>query len=867
MSDQPFVNLDETDFGPTLKGHQPGDRLFSRFVLKRLLGRGGMGVVWLAHDERLERDVALKFAPDAVRFDDAAIEELKSETRRGLELAHPNIVKIYDFCEDDRHAAISMEYVDGETLAKLRTAQPGKVFEPAQVEHWVRQLVDGLAYAHRSAKIVHRDLKPPNLLINRQGDLKIMDFGIARSIQDSLVRVTMAGNSMGTLAYMSPQQAAGFPACISDDVYAFGSTLYELFTGKPPFHSGDIGRQITEQTPPAIDSRRREFGLHGRPAFPAAWERLIQSCLAKEVADRPADFEEIRRLMQWDSAGAAASGAGFQAPPVAPAADGSASPAVPTPPPVPSRTTGGGLTFLGTEPLKASGTAAAASSGGFSSAPPPLPATAAPPPLPVSTGRGGRKTAALVAVLALAAAAAGGGWWGYDVWRKNSAGQAATASFVVSPSFQTEPPKEKPAEKPVEKPPVEEPKMPAEKPPLLVPDGYKTIAEAVAAAKPGETVRLKAGAYEGPVRLPDGVSLAAEEPGRVLIQGDPAEGPVLEVDSNEHALQISGIHFAHLGEEAGGGNSPVVHLLSGNVTLEDCVFEKSAGDGLVVAGAGRHVARKCVARRNLRHGFVLENASVTLEDCKAESNGQDGLRCFGAATVAKVTGVTLTRNGGAGLFVEDGASVTCRETHSVENMRYGVFVALSETAQAEARLAWEGGSIAGNGVIFEGSNRRPTGRDGLGLYLGPANPDQPLPDSGKASLRLVGVDVTDNQGHGVALFDSFVDCLLERSKVSGNGKIGIAAEGNPKCGLTVKSCEVSANGSDGVLVMGAGFKPRVIENRVHGNAAYGIAIVAQASPEVTGNQLSGNVGGAIDRVEAGPDARIEDGEQAPSPGL
>src|SRR5690606_33062889 len=94
MSDQPFVNLDEIDFGSTLRGHLPGDRLFGRFVLKRLLGRGGMGVVWLAHDERLEREVALKFAPDAVRFDDAAIEELKSETRRGLELAHPNIVKI-----------------------------------------------------------------------------------------------------------------------------------------------------------------------------------------------------------------------------------------------------------------------------------------------------------------------------------------------------------------------------------------------------------------------------------------------------------------------------------------------------------------------------------------------------------------------------------------------------------------------------------------------------------------------------------------------------------------------------------------------------------------------------------------------------
>ncbi len=174
--------FDDLALGMTIRGYAAGQRLFGRFVLKRILGRGGMGMVWLAWDERLEREVALKFLPDLLRSDAAALDDLKRETRRGLDLAHPHIVRVYDLVEDPNAAAIAMEFVDGQTLASMRVAKDGKVFDVAEISVWVRQLCEALDYAHHRAKLVHRDLKPANLMINAQEDLKVTDFGIARSI-------------------------------------------------------------------------------------------------------------------------------------------------------------------------------------------------------------------------------------------------------------------------------------------------------------------------------------------------------------------------------------------------------------------------------------------------------------------------------------------------------------------------------------------------------------------------------------------------------------------------------------------------------------------------------------------------------------
>src|SRR5437016_1017129 len=202
--------------------------MFGRYTLTKVLGRGGMGIVWLAHDEELERDVALKFLPDLMFQDRALLDQLKRETKRCLELTHKNIVRIYDFVHDERSGCISMEYVDGETLSNLRAEKEQKVFEPNELSSWTSQLCDALDYAHNHARIIHRDLKPANLMVNTRGDLKVSDFGISRSLSDSVSMLTMEQGRSGTLVFMSPQQLDGERGTHLDDIYSFGATVYEL---------------------------------------------------------------------------------------------------------------------------------------------------------------------------------------------------------------------------------------------------------------------------------------------------------------------------------------------------------------------------------------------------------------------------------------------------------------------------------------------------------------------------------------------------------------------------------------------------------------------------------------------------------------
>jgi serine/threonine-protein kinase len=277
-----------------------GQRLFGRYTLIRILGRGGMGIVWLARDEELERDVALKFLPDLIIQDAAVLNDLKRETRRCLELTHKNIVRIYDFVHDERSGCISMEYVDGDTLSNLRCDKERKVFEAVELSDWMSQLCDALDYAHNYAHVIHRDLKPANLMVNQRGELKVSDFGIARSLGDSMSVITMQQGRSGTLAYMSPQQLEGEYGTHLDDIYSLGASVYELLTGKPPFYSGIIDRQIREKIPPSMADRRKEFEIQGAP-IPAVWEEWVAACLAKDPARRPQSVTEIARQLQMPS--------------------------------------------------------------------------------------------------------------------------------------------------------------------------------------------------------------------------------------------------------------------------------------------------------------------------------------------------------------------------------------------------------------------------------------------------------------------------------------------------------------------------------------------------------------------------------------
>jgi formylglycine-generating enzyme required for sulfatase activity len=287
----------------TFRALSAGQRVLGqRYTLARVLGRGGMGIVWLAEDETLKDQVALKFLPEAVIHDSSAIHDLKQETQRSLRLTHSNIVRIHGFIEDGERAAISMEYVEGVTLAKRRIEQPGAVLTPEALLPIIRQIADALEYAHNRAKVVHRDLKPANFLISKVGEVKIADFGISATLTDTATRFSQREQgSGGSPPYMSPQQMLGGKPCISDDIYALGATLYELLTSKPPFHTGNLAIQAQTKIPPPLQQRRAELlgpAAANLPPIPERWEKTIAACLAKDPADRPASVSSILRSLE-----------------------------------------------------------------------------------------------------------------------------------------------------------------------------------------------------------------------------------------------------------------------------------------------------------------------------------------------------------------------------------------------------------------------------------------------------------------------------------------------------------------------------------------------------------------------------------------
>jgi serine/threonine protein kinase len=283
----------EPDLGETTRGVAGGTQLFQRFTLQKVLGRGGMGVDWLAHDDRLDRLVALKLVSEAVCLDPSAREDLKRQIRKSLLLTHRNIVRIFDFLEDERTAAICMEYVDGTTLSDARAQKRSKCFGPRELVPWVTSLCDALAYAHESVgliarkfnPIIHRDLEPANMIINSRSELKITNFGMACRLRDSMGRVSVCTSS-GTMNYMSPQQMLGEDPSPSDDIYALGATLYEMLSSKPPFYNGDVASQVLNVIAPTITQRRVTLGIAGEP-IPKHWEETIAACLAKRREQRP----------------------------------------------------------------------------------------------------------------------------------------------------------------------------------------------------------------------------------------------------------------------------------------------------------------------------------------------------------------------------------------------------------------------------------------------------------------------------------------------------------------------------------------------------------------------------------------------------
>ena len=221
------------------------------YTLRRQIGRGGMGVVYEAWENSMDRVVALKVLPSGAAVDDKTFHRFMREARTAGKLSHPNVVPVYGVGLKEHTPYYAMEFVEGETLAqiltRLKEAEPetdtpfGKKDDVRYFHNLAEcfaDIADGLQHAH-SKGVVHRDIKPSNLILDGDGKLRILDFGLARlEGQESL---TLSGDLMGTVLYMSPEQAMAkrIPLDHRTDVYSFGATMYEMFTGEPPFRGKD----------------------------------------------------------------------------------------------------------------------------------------------------------------------------------------------------------------------------------------------------------------------------------------------------------------------------------------------------------------------------------------------------------------------------------------------------------------------------------------------------------------------------------------------------------------------------------------------------------------------------------------------------
>jgi serine/threonine-protein kinase len=265
-------------------------KTISHYKIIEKLGQGGMGVVYLADDTKLKRQVAIKFLPEHLTKDKENVERFEREAEAAAALNHPNIVTIYDVLEEDdpttagKQLCIVMEYVDGISLREYVGATGSVAHTIENTITIITQIAEGLSKAHQ-AGIVHRDIKPENIIIDKDDRVKILDFGLAKL--KGVSKLTKETSTLGTIHYMSPEQIQGKDVDERSDIWSLSVVMYELLTGKPPF-TGDYEQAVSyailnENIKQVIDKD-----------LPEDLVKIIEKCLTKNPDDRYQNVDEIK---------------------------------------------------------------------------------------------------------------------------------------------------------------------------------------------------------------------------------------------------------------------------------------------------------------------------------------------------------------------------------------------------------------------------------------------------------------------------------------------------------------------------------------------------------------------------------------------
>ncbi len=261
-----------------------GSVFAERYEILEELGKGGMGMVYRVRDKKLDEEMALKVLKPEIAAHRETIERFKNELKYARKIAHRNVCKMYDLNEGEKILYITMEYIKGEDL-KSFVRRKGKVKEKETIV-LAKQVGEGLAEAHELG-VIHRDLKPQNIMIDEKGNAKVMDFGIARSIEAP--GVTQTGMMIGTPDYISPEQVEGEKADQRSDIYSLGTILFEMVTGRVPF-KGDTGLSVAIKHKTQLPQDPRKLN----PGLSEGLSRLILTCMEKDAARR---YQTVRELL------------------------------------------------------------------------------------------------------------------------------------------------------------------------------------------------------------------------------------------------------------------------------------------------------------------------------------------------------------------------------------------------------------------------------------------------------------------------------------------------------------------------------------------------------------------------------------------
>ena len=267
----------------TPEGLAKGELFAGRFELIEELGAGGMGIVYRAYDKKVGEEIALKILHPEIALDERTVDRFRNEIKLARRISHRNVCRMHELHEEGKTLFITMEYVSGQDLKGL--IRETGALSTGRAISFAKQVAEGMCEAHNLG-VIHRDLKPQNVMVDKEGNTKIMDFGIARSLR--AVGMTAEGMIIGTPEYMAPEQVEGLEADQRTDIYAFGAILFEMVTGRVPFE-GDSPLSVAYKHKNEIPIPPRKLNAE----IPEPCSKLILRCLEKEKSNRYQTAEEV----------------------------------------------------------------------------------------------------------------------------------------------------------------------------------------------------------------------------------------------------------------------------------------------------------------------------------------------------------------------------------------------------------------------------------------------------------------------------------------------------------------------------------------------------------------------------------------------